>query len=187
MLTQPVTSPASTSPGSKDLSPANKELGAACQSQEAACCKEGKIFLPEGQYQAICRYLQTHECSSTTALQEFQERCEQHDGFWLYDQRARCQFLGPQNRCGLYATGVRPLECLWWPLHAYLGDGGQVEVRSATWCCTAAAAAAGQVHAELVEESAEQTGVELIRRFREVYPGRPGPLLRVIAGTENTA
>jgi hypothetical protein len=163
-----------------DTAPSNRPVGAACQSADAACCRQGKIFLPEGQYRAIVRYLTVH-LADAGAVAEFTGRCERHDGFWLYDQRDRCQFLAADSTCGLFGTGVRPLECLWWPLHVYPGPDGRLGVNAATWCCTAGAAAAGGgMHADLVEDSAGETGHALIRAFRQVYPGRPGPLLRVL-------
>jgi Fe-S-cluster containining protein len=170
--------------GRQDLGPVNQQIGAACRSQDAACCKQGKIFLPEGQYRTIIRWIALSGGDTpfdrAAALTEFEERCDHRDGYVLYNQQDRCQFLGEDNRCGLYGTGARPLECLWWPLHVYAGDGGQLEIRSASWCCTAAAAATQDVHVDLVAEDAEITGHDLIRRYRAVYPGRPGPLLRIL-------
>jgi Fe-S-cluster containining protein len=161
-----------------DLDPANQVIGHACQDAGAACCKQGKIFLPEGQHRAISRFLAGWAGLEDLAV--FEARLEHHDGFALYDQQDRCQFLDQASRCRLYATGVRPLECLWWPLHVYAEPGGDLGVHAATWCCAAAAAATSPAHAAMVAESAEETGPDLIRRFRETYPGRPGPLLRTL-------
>lgn len=164
--------------------------GRACPGPDAACCRAGKIFLPEGQYRAVIRFLDLHGPGGAegraAAIAEFTSRCEPHAGFWLYDQEERCQFLEGQDRCGLSGTGVRPVECLWWPLHVYDQDG-QLGVHAATWCCTQAAASAGASVAGLVAESAEETGLALIRAFRRVYPGRPGPRLLAIGDQAGAA
>lgn len=147
----------------------NDLLAAACRTAGANCCKLGRLFLPQEERRQIEAWLAAR---SREQLGEFQRRCVPHEGFHLYDQQQRCQFLDGQNLCRLQAAGLKPTECFWWPFHVYVNEQDRLEIRLATSCC------GGHRHCEpglpfvaQVEAQAKRLGAGLIRRFRQAYPG----------------
>jgi|GEM_PF-1066228 len=147
----------------------NHLLASACQATCSSCCKKGKIFLPEEQYNLIKDWA---EKSSPDELDEFKNRSERFDGFFLYDQRDRCQFLDGENLCRLHNEGVKPRECFWWPLHVYTQDEGKFEVRASTSCCSAFKHLNQESpYVSEVQAESEAIGAIIIKKFREVYPG----------------
>ena len=147
----------------------NSRLAASCQSACSACCKKGKIFLPDGQHDAILKWL---EANAPEEMAEFESRCERFNAFYLYDQRSACQFLDGSDLCRLHTEGVKPRECFWWPLHVYTGGSTPFEIRVSTACC------GGHAHlnphspyVDTVEAEARQLGGEILTSFRKVYPG----------------
>jgi Fe-S-cluster containining protein len=110
----------------------NQKLAAACQSKCASCCCKGMIFLPENEFQAIKQWVSN---KSPADLSEFEQRTKMFDGFRLYDQKDRCQFLDQGNLCRLHSQGVKPTECFWWPFHVYAASDKSLEIRLSTSCC----------------------------------------------------
>ena len=56
-------------------------LASACREANTWCCKDGFIFLPRAEYEAICSHLRANE----KALSEFVSRTTDHGDFLLYD------------------------------------------------------------------------------------------------------
>jgi len=147
----------------------NEQLAASCQATCSSCCKKGKIFLPDQQYQAILEWLLNH---SPQEIGEFEARSEKFDGFYLYDQQDSCQFLDQADLCRLHTHGVKPRECFWWPLHIYTTENTDLDIRASTSCCEAYKhLGADSAYVDAVESEVEQLGVDLVRKFRAVYPG----------------
>jgi hypothetical protein len=147
----------------------NALLAAACQAAGAPCCKRGRLFLPLAEWRQIAAWLAAR---SADELDQFRRRCAASEGFFLYDQQPRCQFLDDGNLCRLQAAGLKPSECFWWPFHVYVDEQDRLEIRLATSCC------GGHRHYEpglpfvaQVEAQAKRLGADLIRRFRRAYPG----------------
>jgi hypothetical protein len=105
----------------------NMLLASSCSKEQVACCKDGYIFLPRSEYQAIIKHL----TSRPNDLQEFTSRIADHGDFLFYNQQTRCQFLRSDERCELHHLGIKPSECFWWPAHVYLADDGTLEIRVA--------------------------------------------------------
>ncbi len=147
----------------------NGPLASACQAACAACCCKGKIFLPDAEYERIHEWIQEN---SVGDLEEFNLRSEALDGFHLYNQKDRCQFLDKQNLCRLHDKGIKPRECFWWPLHIYKGEDVGLEIRVSTSCCDAhnVISPSSPLVSSLKNE-ADHLGRELIRRFRDAYSG----------------
>jgi len=147
----------------------NNALALDCQKTCSSCCKKGKIFLPDAQYDAICDWL---ERNSAAELGEFRDRCEHFDGFHLYDQKNKCQFLDAENLCRLHTQGVKPRECFWWPLHVYMTGERKLEIRASTSCCDAFQhLRKDSPYVDEVQAETEFLGSDIIERFRSVYPG----------------
>ena len=108
----------------------NKHLAVSCGQTNVACCKEGFIFLPRSEYEAILSHLK----NDVAGLEEFKARIVDHGEFLLYNQKSSCQFLASDNRCQLHPLGIKPTECFWWPGHVYLGSNGTLEIRVASCC-----------------------------------------------------
>ncbi len=134
----------------------------------------GRLFLPRGEYEAICRHLAR---TAPEALPEFQKRAEDHGSFLLYDQKDRCQFLDEANLCRLHPLGLKPSECFWWPYHVYVGSAGRLEVRLFTACCDGYKShGPHSPYPRLIERRVAEIGHEVVRAFRRVYPGKPDSL-----------
>ena len=147
----------------------NEQLAVACQATCSSCCKKGKIFLPDDEYQKLWNWISEN---SPGDLNEFQSRSEKHDGFHLYDQKDSCQFLDQKDLCRLHTQGVKPRECFWWPLHIYTTDTEDLDIRVSTSCCNAYKhISADSAYVDAVEAEVGKMGVELIGKFRAVYPG----------------
>lgn len=162
----------------QDKEDLNVPLAEACQKACSKCCCHGKIFLPNAEFKKICDWLGKH---SPADLLEFKARSESHDGFHLYEQQTRCQFLDAANLCRLHAPGVKPRECFWWPLHVFDVGNGQLEVQVSTECCSAWRHVETEPRlAQDVAAEVNALGKDLIRDFRKVYPGycAKKPLLR---------
>jgi Fe-S-cluster containining protein len=160
---------------SEDL---NVPLAEACQQACSKCCCHGKIFLPAVEFEKISAWLEQH---SPGDLAEFRSRMEAHDGFHLYEQGTRCQFLDDKNLCRLHVPGVKPRECFWWPLHVFDVGDGQLEVQVSTECCSAWRQVEKEPRlAQAVAAEVDELGKDLIKKFRKVYPGycRKNSLLR---------
>ena len=147
----------------------NKPLASACQAACSSCCCKGKIFLPSAEYDRLRVWVRENAVSD---LEEFDSRSECLDGFYLYDQKTRCQFLDARNLCRLHDKGVKPTECFWWPLHIYTGADDSLEIRVSTSCCDAYKSIPPEspLVASLKKE-ALQLGRELLKKFRDVYSG----------------
>jgi len=147
----------------------NDLLAKACQAAGASCCKLGRLFLPLEEWRQIEAWLAAR---SADELSEFRRRSVAGDGFFLYDQQKRCQFLDERNLCRLQAAGLKPSECFWWPFHVYVDEQDRLEIRLATSCCGGHRHyVAGQPFVAQVEAQARRLGADLIRRFRRAYPG----------------
>jgi hypothetical protein len=153
----------------------NKCLAKSCMANASSCCCKGQIFLPSNEVEAIREWLRTR---SEAEQAEF-ERCldENHDGFALFDQETRCQFLDAANLCRLHNEGVKPTECYWWPLHVYDNERQQLEIRISESCCGAhhcldgSRAEESEAELDKIEARARTIGLDVIRRFREAYRG----------------
>lgn len=147
----------------------NDLLATACQAAGASCCKSGRLFLPLEECRQIEAWLAAR---SADELGEFRRRCGRHEGFYLYDQQQRCQFLDDRNLCRLQAAGLKPSECFWWPFHVYVNEQDRLEIRLATSCCSGHRHyGPGLPFVAQVEAQAQRLGAGLIRRFRQAYPG----------------
>jgi hypothetical protein len=157
----------------------NDLLAAECQKACSACCKKGKIFIPAAEHAAIKRWLAKN---SPGDLKEFSMRSDERGSFFLYDQKDRCQFLDASELCRLHREGIKPRECFWWPLHAYVGDSQTVEIRVSTSCCPAYL----QINdaspcLDSVEADIRTLGFDIVHEFRQIYPGSySGVLLRTV-------
>ncbi len=146
----------------------NSRLAAACQNCAASCCKKGLLFLPAHEHARISDWL---HANGRSELSEFLSRAKPHEGFFLYDQQERCQFLDEQNLCRLHPIGIKPTECFWWPFHVY-SEGEALAIRLSTSCCDGYKEfRAGLPFLDIIEEQAKQIGLTLIRAFRKVYSG----------------
>jgi len=152
----------------------NERLAAACQECSAACCRKGKLFLPEREYLAIRRYLAEF---SQADIDEFDARCTKQDGFRLYDQQTKCQFLDEMNLCRLHTKGVKPSECFWWPFHVYAAADGELEIRLSTSCCDGFKAVSDPLpFTNQIALQAGEIGFDLLRTFRKFYAGSYGTI-----------
>lgn len=147
----------------------NEQLANACQSACSACCCKGLLFLPDEEYEEICSWLGKN---SPGELKSFVSRSKKYSGFYLYDQKDRCQFLDSNNLCRLHKDKVKPSECYWWPLHVYTNPKGSFEIRVSTSCCE------GYKHLNSkstilneIQKASMNFGPEIIRNFRNVYRG----------------
>lgn len=152
----------------------NKCLAKACMGAGSSCCCKGQIFLPNNELESIRTWLSTR---SESERENFERCVVSHDGFALLNQENRCQFLDDKNLCRLHNEGVKPTECFWWPLHVYLNNRNQLEIRISEDCCGAHtclncdAAAATETEVLKIETKARLMGLDLIRQFRQVYQG----------------
>ncbi|MCA9799802.1 MAG: YkgJ family cysteine cluster protein, partial [Cyanobacteria bacterium HKST-UBA04] len=147
----------------------NALLAERCMTHQAACCKQGQLFLPAAEYERLLAWVQANAPDEAA---EFIGRIAAYDGFYLYHQRTRCQFLDPQNLCRLHHTGTKPSECFWWPLHVYVNANGQLDIRAASYCCNAAEHLQPDAdHVQTLIGQVQQLDPDLIRRYRAVYPG----------------
>ena len=143
----------------------NALLATACREASTWCCKDGYIFLPRSEYQAILDHL----ADKPKALAEFQSRTLDHGDFLLYDQKTRCQFLEANDMCGLFAHGVRPTECFWWPAHVYLASDGGLEIRVSECCSGCRHIGQRSPFLQTVEDQARKIGLPLLHKFRQVH------------------
>jgi hypothetical protein len=152
----------------------NARLAAACQQKAAACCKKGSLFLSPAERATIERHV---AAQGPAAAAEFAARIQAHDGFSLYDQRNRCQFLTDDNLCSLHPLGIKPNECFWWPYHVYADGDGRLMIEISTTCCDAChyhdEVAAAQF-LDAIDERVASLGPEVFRRFRATYGGSYG-------------
>ena len=127
------------------------------------------MFLPEPEYQAIHAWAAAH---SPWDVPELERRSQDFDGFRLYDQENRCQFLDEHQACRLHKEGVKPTECFWWPFHVFAAADGALEIRLFQACCDAYKHyVPGLPMLEIIEAQARKIGLATIRSFRQVYPG----------------
>lgn len=99
-----------------------------CFEHEVACCRKGKLFLTPDEVSNIRDYIG----NDAAQLQEFNRRLKSYDTFSIYDQESRCQFLDDRWLCKLHTPGKKPAECFWWPIHAYVNDADEIELRITT-------------------------------------------------------
>jgi len=143
----------------------NASLASACRNANTWCCKDGFIFIPRQEYQAIADYL----ADNPRVLSEFCSRSKDHGDFLLYDQKTRCQFLQSDEMCELFALGIRPTECFWWPAHVYLTEDGSLEIRVSECCSACNHIKHDDEFLKRVEEQAKIIGIPLLVRFRKVH------------------
>src|SRR3989344_2513338 len=143
----------------------NAQLALACSKVQAACCRDGYVFLPRSEYQAIIEHL----ANKPNDLLEFTSRVVDHSDFLLYNQQTRCQFLHPDERCELHPLGIKPSECFWWPAHVYLADDGTMEIRVAACCSGCSFIQPESSHIKKVAEQARAIGLQLLKNFRTVH------------------
>ncbi len=140
----------------------NDRLASSCREANTWCCKDGYVFLPRQEYQAIIEYL----AGNSEALREFSSRISDHGDFLLYDQRTRCQFLNKDELCELHTLGIKPTECFWWPAHVYITNDGDLEIRVSECCSGCKFIASDSHHLKKVEKQAKAIGLALLKRFR---------------------
>ncbi len=139
----------------------------------SSCCKKGKLFLPEAEYNKMRTWLIKN---SPDELDNFDKRIEEHDGFYLYDQKNSCGFLNEKDLCRLHVDGIKPTECFAWPFHVYLDDKQELEIRYSNTCCQS------YLEIETHRDEAIRYARELlayfdeniIRSFRNTYNGSYG-------------
>ncbi|MSR71655.1 MAG: hypothetical protein EXS50_03265 [Candidatus Taylorbacteria bacterium] len=143
----------------------NAPLAYACREASTWCCKDGFIFLPRVEYEAIIAYL----VEKPDALADFSSRIIDHGDFLLYDQKTRCQFLRENETCELFSLGIRPTECFWWPAHVYLDDRGELEIRVSKCCTACKYIESGSDFLAKVEVQARAIGLPLLTKFRRIH------------------
>lgn len=149
----------------------NNQLARACMAKGAACCKKGMLFLQPSEYRRIVDHLAKN--GSPKELAEWLARCQQKDGYYLYDQKDACQFLDERNLCRLHGAGIKPSECFWWPLHVFWDPGEGFSLKAGTYCCDGCRFLSAQSgHTAMVERQARDIGLDLLKRFRADYPGQ---------------
>lgn len=151
----------------------NARLATSCMSTCSSCCKKGKLFLPNTEYERMRTWLITN---SPEELKPFEERCEKHDGFFIYDQKNACGFLDDRDLCRLHVSGVKPTECFAWPFHVYLDDKMTLEIRYSDTCCLAYHAIEAGLDESIsyARELLAHYDEEVIRSFRNIYNGSYG-------------
>jgi hypothetical protein len=130
--------------------------------------------MPRGEYERVRQYVVS---MGPTEMVEFASRVTDHGLFFLYDQRNGCQFLDPSNLCRLHNLGIKPAECFWWPYHIFTNDENQavLELRVFLDCCDGHEAYQGDPsYPQMIEEAAQHIGLDVIKKFREVYHGGGG-------------
>lgn len=142
----------------------NENIAKSCQQTMAACCCRGHIFIPNEEYAEIVEHLNE---KSPQEIEEFKSRCLEREGYYLYDQKSKCQFLDDNYLCRLHESQVKPKECYWWPLHVYLDTNGDLEIRVAN-CCSACLHTHPS-HIEKIKNDVEIIGVDLIKKFRSEH------------------
>jgi len=151
---------------SDELIQKNEGLAIDCRATKSSCCYKGMVFLPNEEYEKIFKYI---EANSKEDMQEFVNRCKKYDGFYLYDQQGKCQFLDDIGcgSCRLHDKGVKPTECFWWPLHVYKTKASNLEIRVGSCCsgCTYVE----DIQVKKVVSDLEWIGYDRIMKFREVY------------------
>ena len=149
----------------------NSNIAKSCISNCSSCCKKGRLFLPKAEYEQMRNWLIKN---SPEENDDFENRIEKHDGFFIYDQKNSCGFLDEKNLCRL--DGVKPTECFAWPFHVYLDDKQEVEIRYSDTCCQAYQEI--EAHRdEAIHYAREQLthyNEETIRAFRNTYNGSYG-------------
>lgn len=83
----------------------NTLLASSCSNTRAACCKDGYIFLPKPEFQAIIQHL----AERFIDLMEFISRLTDYSDFLLYNQKTYCQFLQKDESCELHPLGIKPM------------------------------------------------------------------------------
>ena len=147
----------------------NCQMAERCQARMASCCTKGLIFLPDDELERLLAWLDTKSPAEKDA---FLARLVRHDGFALYDQQHRCQFLTDGNLCRLHTEGVKPAECFWWPLHIYVAPDGGLEARVSTSCCTAHELIRPDSPViDDINKRVAALGPDVFRRFRANYSG----------------
>jgi len=152
------------------VNPINYKLANACQKNGSACCKLGQLFMTTDEHAAIVKWL---SINSPEELGVFKARARRLEGFFLYDQGNRCQFLDEQELCRLHADKVKPAECFWWPLHVYRNPiSAALEIRISTSCCEGHSCV--RISDGIVDDIRNECkiiGTEVIHRFRDEYKG----------------
>jgi len=145
----------------------NKNLAKSCRETKSSCCYKGLIFLPDEEYFKILEYTQLN---LEEHAEEFMARCKKYDGFYLYDQKSKCQFLDEigSGSCRLHDKGVKPSECFWWPLHVYVGDEDELEIKVSN-CCSGCLLI-NKDDVQKIKKDAERIGYDLFAKLRQVHP-----------------
>lgn len=162
-------------PSVEQFEKSNENLAKACMDCASSCCKKGLLFLlPEEKLQ-IENWVKLHK---PEWLERFLKNLKQESGFFLFDQEDSCMFLDRRNLCVLHNDGVKPQECFVWPLHVYLGNLGNPEIRVSTTCCEGYKFVNKQSPSvDACKDYASQIGHDRLARFREVYGGSYGNTL----------
>jgi hypothetical protein len=153
----------------------NDGLAKACQSCRSACCKKGRILLLDQEYQNLKTYAARH----ASGLHEFMVRTQKHNGFHLYDQRERCQFLDKNNLCPLHDLDIKPRECFWWPYHIFLQSSPSnrhhtLQIAISKDCCDAYKKhdkIAAEPHLATIRRDSAIIGTKTLKAFRITFPG----------------
>lgn len=144
----------------------------ACQS---SCCKKGLLFLLPEEKNQIENWLRINQ---PEWFEHFSENLKSEEGFYLFDQEDSCMFLDKNNLCLLHNDGVKPKECFVWPLHIYLGNMGNPEIRVSTTCCEGYKfVTKDSPSVRACEDYASDIGHDRLSRFREIYGGSYGNTL----------
>jgi len=132
-----------------------------CWKGKADCCRGGKVFMTTEEVINIAQSLPLEQ------RKEFIRRLDQHVDFSIYEQGEACQFLDAENFCTLHDKKLKPVECGWWPLHAYV-EGDKVVIRISTCEC---GKHISEESVTLVKKGIQKVGEDRIRRFRKIYAG----------------
>jgi hypothetical protein len=144
----------------------------ACAS---SCCKKGLLFLLPEEKEQIETWVKVNR---PDWLERFSKNLKKEKDFYLFDQEDSCMFLDQKNLCVLHNDGVKPQECFVWPLHVYLGNLGNPEIRVSTTCCEGFKfVTKDSPSVEACENYAEKIGHDRLARFREIYGGSYGNTL----------
>lgn len=154
---------------------ANKNLADSCMACASSCCKKGLLLLLPEEKDQIESWIKD---KNPDLLQRFTTNLKDEQEFYLFDQEDRCMFLEGNNLCVLHSDGVKPQECFVWPLHVYLGNLGNPEIRVSTSCCEGFKfISKDSPSVDACQNYAEKIGHERLSRFRELYGGSYGNIL----------
>ncbi len=164
---------------------ANQNLAHACQNCQSSCCKKGLLFMLPEEVGQVKRWIVANK---PEVMERFVSLLQNHGDFWLFDQEEACMFLDAKDLCQLHMSGAKPKECYIWPLHIYLSNLGQPEIKVSTTCCDGYKFIS-QDHPsmEATRNFARDIGYSRLARFRSIYAGSYGSkLIEFLDLKENT-